>query len=100
MVLLRPLELSAVGGEAGTKRSEPEAFALGISRQGVLQRGENAWAADVAVSTQDFTGGVQLVRSQCRFLNFSRRIVKKGSCSVWRSGRPAFRLAMRLMRWR
>ena len=65
--LLQSVKLATVGREARTKGSEPKALALGIGRKGIFQRGKNAWAADVAVSSQDFAGGIQPVRGNDSF---------------------------------
>jgi hypothetical protein len=42
-------KLATVGSEAGTERCEPEVFAFGRVFEGMLQCGEDAWTADVAV---------------------------------------------------
>ena len=65
--LLQSVKLATVGREARTKGSEPKALALGIGRKGIFQSGKNAWAADVAVSSQDFAGGIQPVRGTDSF---------------------------------
>ena len=51
-----------MGGKSRSKGGEPEVFAPRSAREGMLECGENAWAADVAVLAKNLPCGAQLLR--------------------------------------
>ena len=59
-----PVEFAGMGCEARSEGGEPEV--AGWRFQGLLQGDENARAADVAVTPEDFTGFGQLMIRECR----------------------------------